>query len=584
MPDNLQTLQDRASALKQSFSDRDEMYDAIEDMYNLVDEDLPPGVHIKKTISPAPRNALNGMTRIMGGGEPKWHVPPELNTDAVEDLSSKLERLASSTWTGSCRVQRKMVHKEAVLSAGMYSLVNIAVKSTKQLQAKAAQQFQKRAENAARRTPVLFEVLPARACYPEFDSLGLSGHLQFKKARAGALIAAYGTVAEEALAGKKSSELVDVSEWWDENNYAVWLGEAGEQLTLEENPYTRVPIAAVVCEGSELFQRTGQQQYQPLLYGLWKSGGWKRENLGLTVAATMVFSIGANMQLIYETDELEGNIDVDYSIPGGVWKIRRGDKVYPLSKNVIDPSLLTLMQKLDQIDEESTLFKQALGQPLGGNAPFSMVSLLSQSGRLPLVPYKQALDFCLGDAMQIAMEITREDGIPDGMGDTKGKIELDAAEIPEFFEIECDVQIDMPQDERQNAMIAIQLAGGDQPILSKETAAKRFLGIDQYDQEVKRIWNQRMDDLEEQIDFEIEKAKSMQRMQKLQQGGAQGGMPPGGPAGMPPPGGPPAPDQFGDLSAQMAGAPGAGLPALPMGGPMMPGEEGMPGNPMEAMQ
>jgi hypothetical protein len=593
MPDPLSDLQTRAKKLKETQSARNEMYDAVEEIYLIQDGDLPNQSYVKKSYSADGRNALQGMTRMLGGTNPKWSVPAEYNNAETDNLSSMLERLAMACWVGSCRVQRKLVHKEACLSAGLYSEIHIAVKSTKTIAA-AAGVNQLRADAALQRTPVLFEVLPARACYAEYDSLGLAGHLQYKKARVGAILAAYGTNAETVLEGKERSELVDMSEWWDENNHAVWLGDAGEQIVLEDNPYGYIPIAAAIAEGSDLFQKADQQTRQPLLYGMWKSGSWKAKNLAETALRTTVFNFAATSQLVFKTSD-DSPLNVDYSVPGGVITIKPNETLEPLGK-IVDQNIGGLIQMLAQDNEESTIYKQALGQAPAAAASFSQVSLLSQQGRQALVIYHRVLSFVLGDAMQIALKIIKEDGIPKGLQDSKGKIELKASDIPDTVEIECNMEIDQPTDERQNAMLATQLAGGEDPILAKETVAKRYLQVEQYDEEVKKIWKEKYQALQSQMAFQQAMAQMQQQMQQQQMQQMQGqpgmgqpGMPPGmPPQGMPPQGQPmPGPEQGlpPELAAQMQGAPGAGLPAMPMTGPMETGaEQGLPGSAMEQMQ
>lgn len=586
MPDNLQDLQNRANKLKESQQQRDAMYKELEQMYLITDADLPSETHIKKTYSPDPRNAIQGAVRMLSGAYPKYSIPRETNDPQIQRLASMYERLAAATWVGSCRVQRKLVHKEACLSALLYSEIHCAIKSAKSIAA-ASGMHKKRADAALQRTPVLFEILPPRACYAEYDGLGLAGHYQYKKAYVGAVIAAYGKPAEAALEDKQRSELIDLSEWWDENNHAVWIGQSGAQIVLEDNPYEYIPIAAAMCEGSELFQENDQQSRQPMLYTSWKSQSWKRKNLGLTAMATTVFNVLANPQLVYKG--VGEPPQPDYSVPGGIWGLGQGESLEVLGVG-INAALVEMIGQLGNIEEESTMYKQALGQPLGGgNAPYSAVSLLAQAGRLPLVIYQRVLSFVLGDAMQIGFKIIKEDGLPKQMTDAKGKLELKASEIPDNLEIECNLELDEATDERQNAMIAMQLAGGQDPLVSKETAASRWLNIEQYDDERRRIWQEQFEGLQAQAQLQRTMMQIQQQMamqQQQQMGGP--GVPPQGmpPQGLPPEmvQGPP-PDMFGDVTAQMQGAPGAGMPALPMTSPMDQGmEQGLPGNPMEQMQ
>lgn len=81
-------------------------------------------------------------------------------------------------------------------------------------------------------------------------------------------------------------------------------------------------------------------------------------------------------------------IDVDYSKLGGV-VYDSTNTLRMLDKKPNESALWQFSDMLKSSEAESTLYRQTLGEPLGSNAPYSMVSLLNQAGRLPLVPLQR---------------------------------------------------------------------------------------------------------------------------------------------------------------------------------------------------
>ena len=156
-----------------------------------------------------------------------------------------------------------------------------------------------------------------------------------------------------------------------------------------------------------------------------------------------------------------------------------------------------------------------------------------------------------------------------------------AADLPDRPNIEARLDVSLPQDDRQNAMIALQMTQGDSPLMSKARAREEYLGIGQPDQEEKAIWTERAQQaqLQMMVQQEIEKAQmqAQQQMMGGQQPGQPGGMPPQGmpPQQMPQQGMPPDMSQLQQTGAAQ-GVPGMGMGA-PMDPSMMGGQPGGPG-------
>lgn len=550
--------------IRPAFSLRDKANKEMEYIYLLENPgDLPDGKHIKLTLSPDGRNALQGAMRLMTAANPKWAVPEDMNK-LLDDNSSTVEKLADAIWQAAGRVQGKPRHYDPVLSGLMYGEVIIIPTCTKDLIDSAPENQKKRYQDVYAQTPLLFDTIPPAGAYPVYDGLGLSVFHSFRQLKVRDIKARW-QAAQGLLGDAKESDYKQVGEYWDYDSHFVWIDGIDGALVDADNQWGFIPVSAGITEGSELFTGQNQHTRQPFLYTMWKSDMWKRQNLSLTVMYSLINAVGANPQFLFEgTDSPE----VDYSTVGGMIKIKPGEKYGQLAKNVIDPSLMQGLEIAQQKGIESTIYRQALGEPLGGNAPFSMVSMLSQAGRLPLIPYQRMISHVIGDAMAKGLRMLQihKDGF--SVREQKNLVEVDATALPERIEIECTLDIDMPQDQAANAQIASAVTAGDTPLMSIETAQKRFLGIEQPEEELQRVWNERAGTMR----FMAYLQQEMQKMEQQQQP----------PQGMPPQQGMP-PEMMGQMPPEMMGeqmppdmmmpdprSTGArpGVPGVPLPGPL----------------
>lgn len=541
-----QGVQEHATAMKGALSNRNTAFDEYEKMYLLEDDDLPAGSHIKKTLSPDPRNALMGAIRLLTATEPVWAVPRELNTPETFRVSTDIEKVASAIWWASSRVAKKPLHFDPVLSALLYGEIHMKATLTNDIVDKAETPAAKnRAGRVKQMTPVLIETMNPRNGFPEFDSLGLSAFYSEYQMKVSEVRAIWGEDASAQLGTKKRYEIVTYCEYWDDTYHYVWLLEdAANPILAVEHGLDEIPIIAQICEGSELFAGSQQESRQPFLYTMRKSGIWNRQNLELTSIYTNVHAIVSNPSFVYKrnADSKTINGQMDFSIPGGITYIDLNESIEPMRKEAIDPAILKALEIAEQKGIESTIYKQTLGEPLGANAPFSMVSLLSQSGRLPLIPYQRAASFAFSDIMKMAMRMMKGVGGKISAVGNKGIIEYYAKDIPEVFELTCNLDISMPTDERQNVVMATQATFGTNPVVSMKYAREKILKITNPDEMQEEIWAEQLAAAEIQMQI-------LQKQQPAQ------GMPPG------------------EAGAQMAGAentstPGMGVPGVPMNEPV----------------
>ena len=498
------------------------------------------GHNTKITRSPDARNQLLGAARLLTATDPTFSMPQERNSDDAMQNSDAIEKWATQCWWEAGRIRKQPLHYDVVLSMLLNAEAHIPITRTADMVeyakggSKAAQQ---RAEDIAKRTPYLFDVWDPRGCYPDLGPLGLDAYYREVLTTSGKVMDEFGEDAKQLFPDGKRYTPVTLCQFWDLEDHMVWLLASGAKSGRQPSAYQRpiiqekhgldfIPIEVHFGEGSMLFDLP-EEQRQPFLYTLWKSGLWERQNLMLTVLYTMIFGIGANPMFLYQANSPDKKLVTDWSTPGGLVQIEAGEQYTPLIKQVIDPSIMTGLEIAGQKSTESTIYAQTLGEPLGGNAPFSMVALLHQAGRLPLVVPQRKASWGIGDAVRKALKWYKSEPPKGGYYNPSLKA-LNVKDIPDHFEIEANLEIALPQDQLQQAQVAQLLSSGDRPLVSQRRAREDYLKIEQPDEEQESIWSEQM--------AMVMMAQFMEMMEQARQAGAQGGQPPNGqpPNGQPP--------------------------------------------------
>jgi hypothetical protein len=483
-----------AQQLKAGSGNREASYNEVEEMYLLKDNDLPSEDHIKKTISPDARNVVQGVVRLLCGAEPIFTVPFDEDEPGAEATSTKLEKFAQAAWASSNKTRKRMVEHDAALMALLYDEVHIVVQSTKEM---ARLSKDPRLEKLAEECPLIFEVLPSKICNPQYDVLGLVAHYSERSMKVVDVITRWGSKAEKLLTGRSLYSNVTYCEYWNTTIHCVWIAEAGDQpIILVDHGFGFIPIASALVEGSELFdEESGQETRQMFLYGLMKSGLWKRQNLALTSLYTMIALTGTSTQFILHQGTPEDDVTIDLSKEIGVIKVPPTAKNFQqMQKNTIDPAVQQGLDIAERLGQESTIYSTALGQNMDANS-YSMVALLNQIGRLPLTEYQRILSLLISEAMKIGLSILKQEGGAKVKAATKGKksysvVTLEKEDIPDNVSIDASLDVNQPQDDRSNAQLAAELTNPTNPLTSKRWAREKILKVGQSDDMEEEIWGE----------------------------------------------------------------------------------------------
>lgn len=496
----LDKIKDRLNTLETNYAARNTMLDEIEDIFLMEWDDAEKptqseGNHIKYTTSPDARNKALGAIRLMSSTEPKFSVPTDVNDADAKEKAEVIERAAMAMFEMSGRIAQRQAHYDIVSSAVLFGEVHIGVDLTQDWVAHSkgsGKAAEKRIERLASLTPILFQVFDPRTCFPEYDEFGLTSYFRKLETKAGSILDKWGDAGKELIGKLDRNDDVTFCEYWDNIYHVCWIDENNGYLMFEEHNLPCIPIVAVITDGSNIHSNE-EHKRQPFLYTVWKSKLSPRQNLMLTIAYSNMFAIASNPTFNFIANSPDRKLRPDYSIPGGYNKLLMGESFAPLAKNAIDPAIMQSWDWAKSLTTESTIYDQALGQPLGGNAPYSMVALLNQAGRLPLVTIQKRASFAISQATEIAFMLIKDQTSGKVKIKTKGKgvLDIDANDIPEDLIIDAELKIDLPQDRNQSIQMAMQATSGDHPLLDYENARKTFLDVEQSSEIDKQIARER---------------------------------------------------------------------------------------------
>lgn len=558
-------IQERANLIASRHSDRVRDAGEIEDMYLLEWDNKPTDPTVSYTVSPDPRNKTLGAMRLMTVTDPIPSVATD-RCDIEKKVAEKIEKVAERILVEAGRAAGRPIHYDAILSGLLYGRIDLAITPTWEL-AKTAdgQNNKRRTEKLARTAPFIVDVWNPKSGYPERDMLGLNAYYRKIDMTYSDLLSRF----PRSSLNYKGSDMVTVHYWWDVDTFCAWAGE-GDLL---DGPRAYVPpfipVVSQVVEGSDLFDKP-QYQVQPFLYTLLKSGFWERQNLSLTVLYHLIRVMGLSPQWIHNNppglmEPRDLRAVMNFDVLGGAWDLMAGEALQPiLNKGLVDPSVIQGMEIAEQKSSEATLYSQVLGEPLRGSPAFSTVALLSQSGRLPLVSIQRLGGEAFANMLELCFEWLKVSG--------QTYYGLTPDEIPDDLQLDCALDVHLPQDKLQMANIAKMLAGGDDPLTSKAWALENILNVGQPGTMRKEIWKERATDM--QIVQALQQMMQLQQQQPPQSGMTppQGqGVPPQMQEGMPMQAGPMMPPGEGrelqGLPPQQAGMiPGMGQGEIPMEG------------------
>ena len=353
-------IKTRAGTIKSNNSALLAMQEEIEDMYWLDDPDAKgkdtgrDAGDIKITLDPSPQNKVDGVVRLITTSEPIIRV------SGAAEQGDMLEKKFKSIINASQTVKLARLEIDLVRSAVLYGECHMIIKSIADLQTiKGLADMQKaRLERLSKKTSHLFEAVSPKNAYPVFGDYGLDAYYRQYKTTVADFKSRWGDDAIKAIGSKKDQDEVTVNDWFDMKLRTIWLEGASEATVLKEHGLADIPVVVRLADGSELFEDE-EYQRKPFLYGVWKSGMWKRKNLVWTSIMTSMFERGTGILLAIKGNEQPVRVNFHGAVR--TIEVEKGVDINQMDDKAYDPEMVQMIGQLDQLITESTIYNQTLG-------------------------------------------------------------------------------------------------------------------------------------------------------------------------------------------------------------------------------
>ena len=555
---------------------RDTQAQGMEDMYLMHktqhDEALEAiSKDVVLTKSTDERVAIQGVLRLLTTTVPSITMPRDKNDVAYMETSDDIERLGNALLASSDKTTLKPLHYNATLCGSLYDELQIQVVCTADL-VEAAEGASPaalaRAKRVAALTPYQFIALNPKSGYPVWDTLGLQAYHRQTTVTLGQVVDQYGKTVEELIAtsGKTLDEVrlnpVTLYDFWDTTYRCTWLDGYDRPVMMEEHGLPFIPIVASIAEGSDLFD-SAEDKREPFLLTVFKSKLDQRKTEALTAMATMNRVRGFSPTLRFKRGEPGQDVPTMgrlglfqfVDVPAGA--------EFDEMPHASDPATMDMLSIANGKTEAATIYNSVLGASQSNT--YSQTALLSQLGRIPLDTVRAQTGRAIADAVEIAIEWIRVRAKPLSVRNYRSGAlsDIDPSTIPEYINLDCNLDVALPQDKLQAANIASTLLKAG--IVSEEWIMEEILKIGQPSQMQKTI-------LKEQVTKALAGVETQKLIALSQQ---PAGQVPGQQPSQVPEQMQPGPEQMQGIPPEML-AGGMGGPEMAMGEQqMLPPEEGM---------
>jgi hypothetical protein len=540
-------LKSRCADVVAQHAARNAMYTAIEHMYLMEWTMEPSKAYIKATMSPDPHNAITGIGRLLTSTDPVISVASSPKEPAEKDKADKLEKVLQALWHRANRGAQWPLHNDVCKSAALFSEVCIEIANIRETArwADVAGRDATDLKRQAKECPFSYHVRHPSCVYPQFGAFGLRSVLHQYRRPLWEVREFWGKKAKTLEGDDK--DLVTYSNYWDHKWNVVWVGDGENTIQEIEHKLPFIPWVCVITDGSGMWTEP-ERQRNPMLYPVWKGQWWQRQNLLYSGFYTLAGQMAMPTYVI-TSQSGEKDVDIDLGEPGGKIHLAIGESVVALQKMLIDSSVTQGLAIANEKMTRATVPAVVFGESPGSTMSYSAMNLLSQGGRLPLVPIERQGGFALAKAFEITLRWIHHVGQKVELYNVGELASVEKGDInPDHIEVDVKLKADVPQDRLglANMVQMLRQRGADgNPTISWETALQ-FLGMMQPADEMERVI---MEQFKAKFVEELLKGGGQQQARQQPQQQTPMGVPPVqlGPPQMP-----------GSGEAEMGGAPEMG--------------------------
>ena len=495
---------EHAKELVQQNSKRDALFDRLDKLYDHAQNETAPGAEatVQLVHMPYASNAVDLVADLASQMELTIEVPANAETKKAQQIADDQEQWMRALMQNNDRIARRNSIGEAAWCSAQRGHCVTRSLFTDSLVERDGSGYK------VASVPVLLQVRDPRYVYAEESATGVGCVVEACKRTAGSIRRTF----PDALQDEKeypNTAIVEWVEYWDET-HRVYFAD-GDPIGIGKTKKAVVPHGFGCVPYSFGVARTTPRQapelhYRPLLSAV--EDTLHNIDTWFSILSTAGWAAVTNAWGVFsDTYGKDAGKQLDIT-PGAINYFARNDQVQPIQRAALPGDFFQLGTMLLQAFQHGTFPFALFGEMPGDMAGYA-ISLMTQSGRRPLLPIWHAIETCFEDAFRNAALISRNklaplvgDEIPlmitaANVGKEMRKnralrreLKLDTRAVGDDFSVNVKLSDPMPSDEAANLKSAIESTGAG--LLSKETALEKYNITQDAQAELERIQVQKM--------------------------------------------------------------------------------------------
>lgn len=462
-------VQERADDLVDDDQERVALYETMRDMFQMKWDNQPKGDWIRKVVSPDAYDAAVGILRLMMAAEPQISVASTTSETGSEEIvrDDQTERGLRALLRASDKRRKVAWVYDAALSAVLFGEIVARVGNSADVVELAQRAGNKALAALARKVPYTVECLNPGGVFTEEDAFGTRRVVIVQDTTIGAVKEFWGKEAAH-LVGDDDDE-VELYDYWDREWRCVYVKDTPEPILLGKHELPFIPVIRKVVQGTMLWDRDDGHTTFPLLYAMHESGMWDAQNIALTMIYSIAYAMGSVPFLaVKKKSKSLPDPEIDWSRPGINVELVEGVELERVGMEAISPDMIAVLNLVEGKVPEMLMPKVVFGQAPGATMAYAAINLLTQGGRLPLIPIQERLGDAIAEVCETIVRWILEQGEDVAMWDGGSLVTIARERLdPERLWIDVTITPDVPQDRMQLGTLVNQLVAGG--VISRKT-------------------------------------------------------------------------------------------------------------------
>jgi hypothetical protein len=464
---DFKTVQERADDLVDNDQERVDLYERMREMFAMDWSGEPKADWIRKVVSPDAYDAAIGVMRLMMAAEPQITVASTTEeAGSAEEIvrDDQTERGLKAILRRSDRAREVAWVYDAALSATLFGEIVARVGNSADV---AELSDNKVLQAQAQRVPFTIECLNPAGVFTEADAFGTKRVVITQDTTVGAVKEFWGKEAD-SLDGDDEDE-IELYDYWDRTWRCVYVKGATDPIVLEKHELPFIPVIRKVVQGTLLWTRDEGHTVFPLLYAMYESGMWDAQNIALTMIYSIAYAMGSVPFLaVKKKSAALPDPEIDWSKPGINVELVDGVDLERIAMDAVPEEMLAVLNLVEGKVPEMLMPKVVFGQAPGATMAFSAINLLTQGGRLPLVPIQERLGDVIAAVCEVILRWSIDRAEQVEVWDAGALAKIDPARLDaDRLWVDVRIEPDVPQDRMQVGTLVSQLVQSG--VISRKT-------------------------------------------------------------------------------------------------------------------